>query len=500
MSVVTITTYTSGSPSRVEKLTYTYDSDGILTGTLDQIDANADGTFETATKTEFLNDPDNPTGYSQVLRETTTDNATGQVQKVIDYTLGLDQISQTTTTYTNGNPGTPQTLVFGYDGHGSTRVLTDLAQNGAIATVGVLQVFLYDAYGNLLNMPSDQAATSLLYSGERTDASTGLQYLRNRWYDPNTGRFNRLDDFFGDIQDPQSLHKYLYTQGDPIRYGDPTGMFEGLVGLLSSMSIGSNVRADDSSASAGVLQLAQTTDKFIRVYTRIQGILNKVESAANLVNDVISLFGLTTGDIKGMLMDLQPVRAALFGLIPTGVQIPPRPIVINLPTKITDQVKELIRILGESNKLAQLIGEFATAAVAYVLGFRAPNLVMNSGPHGIDLLARQQRLGTWGIFEAKGNTSGLGDTNYGKELSGQWITYWLKDTIRRTGDTGDGPALEADFDSRKVMLVGYVRAIFKINSPKQRVFLKVAFQGYRPPLKGLASSNLNPEKWKGMSA
>ena len=68
-----------------------------------------------------------------------------------------------------------------------------------------------------------QALTAILYSGEAFDSRIGLQYLRARWYDPNTGRFNRLDPFSGNLSDPQSLHKYLYTHGDPVNGWDPTG-------------------------------------------------------------------------------------------------------------------------------------------------------------------------------------------------------------------------------------------------------------------------------------
>jgi len=68
----------------------------------------------------------------------------------------------------------------------------------------------------------DQALTSLLYSGEQTD-STGLQYLRARFYDPASGRFNRMDPFAGNFSDPLSLHKYLYTHGDPVNGVDPSG-------------------------------------------------------------------------------------------------------------------------------------------------------------------------------------------------------------------------------------------------------------------------------------
>ncbi|HBT76618.1 MAG TPA: hypothetical protein DEB39_06755 [Planctomycetaceae bacterium] len=109
-------------------------------------------------------------------------------------------------------------LWFGFDGHGSTRVLMDVA--GAIA-----QLFAYDAYGQAIGFNPADALTEFLYSGEQFDAKIGQQYLRARYYDPATGTFNRLDPFFGNLNDPQSLHNYLYCHGDPLNYKDPNGEF-----------------------------------------------------------------------------------------------------------------------------------------------------------------------------------------------------------------------------------------------------------------------------------
>lgn len=97
-----------------------------------------------------------------------------------------------------------------------------------------------DAYGNPIGVWSPSTAlTSLLYSGEQTDAATGQQYLRARYYDPATGRFNRLDPFAGISADPLSLHTYLYVQADPIQGVDPSGEFFSAVGVGAANSIAS---------------------------------------------------------------------------------------------------------------------------------------------------------------------------------------------------------------------------------------------------------------------
>jgi len=55
-----------------------------------------------------------------------------------------------------------------------------------------------------------------LYSPDRL---SDIEYCNS---DPLTGRFNRTDDYPGNNQAPQSLHKYLYCHGNPINGIDPS--------------------------------------------------------------------------------------------------------------------------------------------------------------------------------------------------------------------------------------------------------------------------------------
>ena len=56
------------------------------------------------------------------------------------------------------------------------------------------------------------------YTGEYTDSETGLVYLRNRMYDPETGRFT--------TEDPakSGVNWYAYCEGNPINFIDPWGL------------------------------------------------------------------------------------------------------------------------------------------------------------------------------------------------------------------------------------------------------------------------------------
>jgi len=77
----------------------------------------------------------------------------------------------------------------------------------------------------------------LLYAGEHFDTNSQDYYLRARWYDSLSGRFNRMDPFAGNNQDPQSLHKYLYCHANPINGIDPSGLMFTLTGKIVTLAI-----------------------------------------------------------------------------------------------------------------------------------------------------------------------------------------------------------------------------------------------------------------------
>ncbi|QDT46979.1 tRNA3(Ser)-specific nuclease WapA precursor [Symmachiella dynata] len=221
MSEVVIDTYDSNSNIvKKETTTYVYDGRGIRVGSTYKVEEDTDQNPATALvvtkheETSYLVDDMNPTGYAQVIEKIVREAGTATVTDAKVFTLGHDVIDQTTFTPGDSQAGSPITLL--YDGHGSTRAVLD-------NTAAFLQHYAYTAYGLAIGFDEAQALTSLLYSGEAFDSRVGLQYLRARWYDPNSGRFNRLDPFSGNLSDPQSLHKYLYTHGDPISGIDPSG-------------------------------------------------------------------------------------------------------------------------------------------------------------------------------------------------------------------------------------------------------------------------------------
>jgi RHS repeat-associated protein len=106
-------------------------------------------------------------------------------------------------------------LVYAQDGRGN---ITGLWNGTSYAAK-----FSYDAFGNVKT--TDGAGLALnntsgpRYRGEMYDAGTDQIYLRNRCYDPSTGRFLSLDPA-GMVDGP---NMYGYCGGDPVNRSDPMG-------------------------------------------------------------------------------------------------------------------------------------------------------------------------------------------------------------------------------------------------------------------------------------
>jgi RHS repeat-associated protein len=274
-----------------------------------------------------LNDPLNITGYSQVLKQTETDIITNE-ETVTVYVIGHQRISQIVT-----KNGTEQEYYFTFDGHGSTRVLLDFA--GAIA-----QIYSFDAYGNAIDFSPVEALTEFLYSGEQFDSKIGQQYLRQRYYDPVAGRFNRLDPFFGNPKDPQSLHKYLYTHADPISGFDPSGLEFTISGLMGGLGISQGMRSTNQSAVQASRKFATKTIK--EFFGELADIVNFSEKT-----DVWSKKMASAGE-KLWLERLKNLGFTGFGLTATPVGAH-GPDLVAVKVNISDQRIQVI--IGEIKAL-----------------------------------------------------------------------------------------------------------------------------------------------------
>ena len=82
--------------------------------------------------------------------------------------------------------------------------------------------YRYDAYGNTTKS-NNTLNNPYQYNAEYTDSSTGLQYLRARYYDSSQGRFTAKDTLLGSIEKPITRNLYTYCGNNPLNYVDPSG-------------------------------------------------------------------------------------------------------------------------------------------------------------------------------------------------------------------------------------------------------------------------------------
>jgi len=108
------------------------------------------------------------------------------------------------------------------DQQNSTRLLTDASGN-------VVGRYDYDAWGNVRSH-TGSATTNLQYDGQYTDAETGFQYLRARYYDPTTGVFLTRDPLASITRS-----QYSYARNSPLDYIDSSGLLGDPIGALSTL-------------------------------------------------------------------------------------------------------------------------------------------------------------------------------------------------------------------------------------------------------------------------
>ncbi|MCL5772782.1 MAG: RHS repeat-associated core domain-containing protein, partial [Firmicutes bacterium] len=114
-------------------------------------------------------------------------------------------------------PGSPNP-VYHYtlgDGQGSIMGVTDDAGT-------ITDQYQYEAWGNPVNLPNpppNQTYNPYHYTGQQSDSSTGLYYLRNRYYDAQAGRFITEDP----IGFEGGTNFYAYCRNNPANFADPSG-------------------------------------------------------------------------------------------------------------------------------------------------------------------------------------------------------------------------------------------------------------------------------------
>jgi RHS repeat-associated protein len=114
-------------------------------------------------------------------------------------------------------PGGVQSY-YHYDPQGSVTGVTD-------ATGQTQRTYDYDPFGTVRSQTAATGAPAnrFGFAGEASDATSGLSYMRARWYEPGSGRFTALDPLAPTSSDPYRS-AYLYADARPTVFGDPSGL------------------------------------------------------------------------------------------------------------------------------------------------------------------------------------------------------------------------------------------------------------------------------------
>jgi YD repeat-containing protein len=226
MTQVTSTVTPQGGGTPATTVTkYTYDTDGVRT-------SETTGT----TSTYYLNDPNNPTGYTKAVEElTSTDGKTSDATLHRAFLFGLQVEGQATTSDPNG----PLFLI--HDGHGNTRALLNVSG-------GMVEQYNYDAYGNLLasnGVPASaaNALTPWLQGDGLYDPATSWNYNLARWRDGF--RFTSMDPTVFAPGELADANWYAYTADEPTNLTDPSGQMSdgeaavvaGIIAVLATMTL-----------------------------------------------------------------------------------------------------------------------------------------------------------------------------------------------------------------------------------------------------------------------
>lgn len=247
---------------------YAYDANGSL---ISEVSVNRRVAYEWSTERQLLSVDTTENGVNTVVSYTydfagnriATTVGGERVRYLVDYSNRyaqvLDEVSDTGTViagYVYAEKLLSQTrggssYFYLADGHSGVRVL----QSDAEQTVNE---YTYDAFGVGLSTV-ESVRNPYQYRGERLDSSTAQYYLRARIYDQRTGRFLSTDPRPGKLNAPQSQHRYLYANANPVLFSDPSGEAPTIAEVTISLSI-AGILAAISQQVVGIIKAGFSRD------------------------------------------------------------------------------------------------------------------------------------------------------------------------------------------------------------------------------------------------
>ncbi|MET4680695.1 RHS repeat domain-containing protein [Stenotrophomonas rhizophila] len=134
----------------------------------------------------------------------------------------------------------------------------------------IISRFAYEPYGGSIGQgPEDSPG----YTGHVSDASTGLTYMQQRYYDPEVGSFLSVDPVTAASNPVELFSRYRYANSNPYAYTDPDGrracgqsttcsLLQGQAGsVIMSGSGSAEGRTEDQAAKLAGKAAAEATSR-----------------------------------------------------------------------------------------------------------------------------------------------------------------------------------------------------------------------------------------------
>jgi len=133
----------------------------------------------------------------------------------------------------NADETVDENFYYVHDRLGSVRMV--VGYDGADAYVE--NHYTYAPFGQTLQS-SENTYNPFQFTGQWCDQETSEYYLRARQYDPTMMRFTTRDPVKGKMEEPLTLHKYLYCGNDGINRVDLDGRWAIVIGGSVSWNVG----------------------------------------------------------------------------------------------------------------------------------------------------------------------------------------------------------------------------------------------------------------------
>ncbi|WP_225740581.1 RHS repeat-associated core domain-containing protein [Leptospira interrogans] len=125
--------------------------------------------------------------------------------------------------------GMPVTGMYFYHPNylGSITMITDGAGNPASGPEPGVSYVSYEPYGSIIR--NDSYSPDIFrykFTSQIEDKETGLYYYKARYYEPTLGRFLQADSVVMPTN-VNGMNRYMYVDGNPVSYRDPSGHISG---------------------------------------------------------------------------------------------------------------------------------------------------------------------------------------------------------------------------------------------------------------------------------